>query len=102
MLIILISFAVGCLTGFLFKKIKWISKASNTISLWVISALLFLLGWSVGNRDDLFNNLPTISGQAFLLSIFGVAGSIVAARIFSKFIHSSKHSPHEPEHINQS
>lgn len=67
----------GVLTGYLLRnrKMKFISSLI-TVAIWI---LLFLLGIAVGLNDDILNNLDTIGMQALVLSLGGIAGSMLLA-----------------------
>lgn len=47
-----------------------------------ILLLLFLLGAQIGANERLFADLPNLGGQALILMLFCVAGSIVVIRFF--------------------
>lgn len=52
------------------------------LAIWI---LLFFLGMAVGSNEEILKNLPVIGGQALLLSIGGVGGSVVLAWVVYKF-----------------
>jgi hypothetical protein len=56
----------------------------NAIML-IILLLLFSLGMSVGGNTTLLANLPTLGGQALLLTLAGIGGSIICAMLLSHF-----------------
>ncbi|MFV0483727.1 MAG: LysO family transporter [Bacteroidales bacterium] len=76
----ILGFGVLCgtiVSRFIELKEKYISK-SITI---VIYALLFVLGISVGSNDEVVNNLHSLGLQSLLISVFGIFGSIILAKI---------------------
>lgn len=76
--IILILFS-GILLGYILRnKNLTIIHKLITFFIW---ALLFSLGISVGMNETLLTNLPTLGLDAFIITIGGLAGSLVMAWI---------------------
>ena len=92
MLEILFLMAFGILIGFLLRGKKravlWIEKAI----LWSIFLLLFFLGLSIGGDELIMASLPSLGLNAFLITIGGVTGSVLAAWAVWKFLFNRKKS----------
>ncbi len=76
----------GVVVGYLLrnKRLGLVSRLI-TVAIWV---LLFLLGIAVGLNDAILGNWDTIGWQAFILSVGGVAGSVVLAWVVYHFFFS--------------
>ena len=76
----------GVVVGYLLRN-KNLSFGPRliTIAIWV---LLFMLGLAVGLNDAILNNLDTIGLQAFILSVGGIAGSVILAWVVYRFFFS--------------
>ncbi|WP_024992942.1 LysO family transporter [Phocaeicola paurosaccharolyticus] len=76
----------GMLVGYLLRKrkVKFINNAI-TILIW---ALLLLLGIEVGGNKEIIKALPVIGMEAIAITIAGLLGSLIAARLLWK--HFSK------------
>ena len=77
-IIIIISLMLtGICIGYIFLQhnLKFIQQIVTTL-IWI---LLFLLGTEVGHNEAIIKGLHTIGLQALLLTLAGVAGSILAA-----------------------
>jgi len=90
MLEILFLMAFGILIGVLLRGKKravfWVEKAI----LWSIFLLLFFLGLSIGGDKLIMASLPSLGLNAFLISLGGVAGSVLAAWATWKFLFNRK------------
>lgn len=62
-----------------------------------IFLLLFLLGVSIGGNANLLANLPRLGLQALLLIVCALAGSILAVRLISPFIHAGEGKRSSPQ-----
>ena len=77
-IIVIISLMLtGICIGYIFRQhnLKFIQKIITTL-IWM---LLFLLGTEVGHNEAIIKGLHTIGLQALLLTLAGVAGSILTA-----------------------
>lgn len=80
----------GVLVGYLLRNrnLSFVSKGIMA-AIWL---LLFLLGVAVGGNEAILGSLDTIGLQALLLSVGGVGGSVVCARVVYRFFWSGKKS----------
>ena len=81
--VIAIMFA-GVALGYLLRSMPVLRKLGRPVS-YTIYALLFFLGFSVGGNSEIINNLPSLGGQALILSIAGTLGSVLAAWLVYRF-----------------
>lgn len=78
----------GMLLGFLQRK-KQLSKISRVITI-LIWLLLFLLGIEVGNNEQIIKGIHTLGLEAFILTIGGLLGSVIAAWILWNILYKKK------------
>jgi uncharacterized membrane protein YbjE (DUF340 family) len=86
MLEILALMFAGTLAGYLIRKRQVQVRLLEKGILWSIFLLLFLLGLSIGSNDEVMRQLPVLGGQAFLLSLGGVGGSLLFAFLAWRFL----------------
>lgn len=79
MFIVIIIMLSGTLLGWLIRRhhISWINK----IIIFFIWFLLFLLGVEVGENDKLVKALPKLGLQSLFISIGGLLGSLLGAKV---------------------
>lgn len=75
---------LGIIAGYLLRNQKQLRYTGRFIS-YTIFLLLFLLGISVGNNEEIVNNLPGIGGKAFLIATISTLGSMIAAWIVYRY-----------------
>jgi|AP95_1055475.scaffolds.fasta_scaffold104190_2 uncharacterized membrane protein YbjE (DUF340 family) len=84
---ILALLAVGCAIGYSLRSLdrteKWIGKLTD-ISIY---CLLFLLGVSVASTPGVSDNLLSLGIPSLVLSITGLLGSCLLAKITSRWFH---------------
>ncbi|MDX9941678.1 MAG: LysO family transporter [Bacteroidales bacterium] len=86
MLEILVLMALGMLVGYILRgKQKAISGIEKAI-LWSIFLLLFFLGLSIGGNEVIMASLPSLGLNALIITLGGVAGSIIAAWALWKLV----------------
>jgi len=81
LVLILLSFGAGLFLG-LKKQLRFMNKIKIIPILTLL--LLFSMGTEIGANDKLFNDLPKIGIQAFLIAVFAVAGSFTVTYIYSR------------------
>lgn len=74
----------GIFAGYVLRKIQLLQHLSKGISV-TIYLLLFFLGISVGANREVISNLPSLGGNALLISTMAVLGSCLAAKIVYLF-----------------
>lgn len=92
MYIILVLMALGFLVGVLIRNNQKIVYGVDKAILFSIFMLLFFLGLSIGGDKLLIASLPSLGFNAFLITIGGVAGSVVAAWAVWKFLFNPNRS----------
>ena len=85
----------GLLLGRLLRHQVWPKQLGRCISP-VILLMLFCLGLSVGGNATLMGNLPRLGGQALLLTLAGVAGSLVAVQCIRRWVDQPAPHPARP------
>lgn len=77
----------GIAVGYLLRKRPWTVHIGSGLTI-VIMLLLFFLGVSVGNNEQVIRNFGNIGLDAFLLTVGATIGSVVCAwgvyRLFFK------------------
>lgn len=78
----------GMLLGYLFRK-KEIAASQHltTVLIWV---LLFLLGIEVGSNENIIQGIHNLGIEALILTIFGLAGSILSAWALWKILYKKE------------
>ena len=80
---------LGVFIGRFLRDFSKIQIAINKMVMVVIFLLLFLLGVSIGKNDMILDNLTTLGMQAWWLTLGGVLGSVILAKIvYVKFYKS--------------
>ncbi|HSV88784.1 MAG TPA: LysO family transporter [Bacteroidales bacterium] len=79
MLEIILIMAAGFVAGYLLRQKKKVVLSVNRLTLLSIYLLLFFLGFSIGGDPVVLDNLPKFGLNAFLITLGGVCGSILAA-----------------------
>jgi len=78
----------GILVGYLIRSFGKFVKFNDKLTTWAIYALLFLMGIGIGANKVIMNSLHTLGFKALIISIGGVAGSILLGwltyRVFFK------------------
>lgn len=76
---------LGVGVGYLLRNVRHIGKVGGAISV-TIYLLLLSLGLSIGSNDNIVKNLPVFGGQAFVLAISSLAGSVLTGWLIYKYI----------------
>jgi uncharacterized membrane protein YbjE (DUF340 family) len=76
MIVVTISLLAGVGLGFLLKRRKSFLTAVETVTPWIICAMLFFLGVSLGMNEKVMANIAKLGINALLISVGGIAGSI--------------------------
>lgn len=80
MFMILAIMFLGVALGYLIRR--WgVVRYIGATTMITILLLLFVMGSEVGRNEHLLANLVDLGGQALLIAVAGVSGSIVAAKI---------------------
>lgn len=79
---ILIVLLVGCVLGFMLRRVPHIHKVEASAH-YTICALLFVFGLGLGSNDSLMHNIGFYGLEAVVVALLGMAGSFGAARLFN-------------------
>lgn len=86
--------AIGFLVGVLIRNKQKTVYGVDKAILFSIFMLLFFLGLSIGGDELIMASLPSLGLNAFLITIGGVGGSVLAAWVVWKFFfHRNKCAP---------
>lgn len=77
MIEVLVIMALGIAFGVIFRQKQKLITMINKTTMWIIFALLFFMGISVGINSYIMNNLGTIGLQGFALAIVAILGSAI-------------------------
>ncbi|MFB3816287.1 MAG: LysO family transporter [Candidatus Methylomirabilales bacterium] len=80
-MLILLFLAAGILAGFLLRGHAGLLGAADRLSALSVCLLVFLLGLAVGSNAAVIRNLGPLGLRAAVLSLAGVLGSVLAARL---------------------
>ena len=80
---ILLVLAVGMGAGHLLRARRSALSVADKAMSWSLYLLIFLLGISVGTNEAVIHALGRLGVQALLLSLGGIAGSILVAHFVS-------------------
>ena len=85
MWIILILLLAGTLAGYIFSRKKGFNKVTDKATMYIIYVLLFFMGLSVGTKPEVMKNLTGIGMDAFLISMFSIAGSVMTSFLLYRY-----------------
>ncbi len=74
----------GMGAGYLLRKRRKLIRGIERAITWCIFLLLFLLGVSIGRNPLIMANLPSLGTTALIISLSGVAGSLLLALLIWK------------------
>lgn len=90
MIQILFLMSAGVIIGiFMRGKKKFLNHLEKAI-MWSIYLLLLLLGISIGSNKVIMASLPGLGLSALMITLGGLAGSILLAALLWKFLFSKK------------
>ena len=81
--------ALGGVIGYFLRQKNFIKFVPSVLHL-IVFTLLFLLGITVGSNQLIMENLFSYCGQAAVISLLGVTGSIAASMIIYRFFFKTK------------
>lgn len=90
MIEILLLIMGGMVLGYLVRRKEQVVRVTERLIIWSIFLLLFLMGLSIGRDPLIVNSLPSLGFNALLISIAGIAGSLVLALLLWKYFFSKK------------
>lgn len=79
----------GILSGYLLRRVSVLQELEKTITL-TVWAMLFVFGLSIGLNRELIAHLGQFGGQAAVLALAGVAGSLLASYVAFRWIFRQK------------
>ncbi|MGE0078337.1 MAG: LysO family transporter [Bacteroidales bacterium] len=86
MLTVVLIMISGIIAGYLVKSREHLVKLNDRLTTWAIYALLFLMGIGIGANKTIMSSLHTLGLNALIISVGGIAGSILLAWITYKYL----------------
>ncbi len=90
MIEVLVFMSGGILLGYLIRDRHQTIKVIEKLIMWCIFLLLFLLGLWIGRDPLIMSNLPSLGLTALVLSLGGIAGSVLLALLLWKLYFKHK------------
>lgn len=81
MLAVLVIMSAGIVLGFFVRKRDRLIRIVDSLIMWAIYALLFLLGISVGVNEEIVSRIGEIGLQAIVITFAALLGSCVVAHL---------------------
>lgn len=94
---ILLLMALGMLAGYLLRRKKKSIRVVERLTVWSIFLLLFFMGLSIGRDPVIIRNLPSLGLTALIITIGGVAGSLLLAHLTWRLFFRKNGSGHADE-----
>jgi uncharacterized membrane protein YbjE (DUF340 family) len=69
----------GIVLGYFMRQRDLLKKINDSLIMWAIYLLLFVLGLTIGANEVIMKNLPTLGLKALAISIGGILGSVILA-----------------------
>ena len=86
MFLIIAALLVGCVVGMLgVLPVKIAASMDRTVNL-ILFGMLFALGAQIGLNGEVFANLRLLGGQAAVIALFGIIGSVAALWLTCRFL----------------
>ena len=83
----IVCISLGVPIGFLIRNHPRLIKTVDYSLTWSVRILLFLLGLSLGSNTTIIQQLDTLGIQAIIITFFCISGSLIAAKLLSRFVH---------------
>lgn len=77
---------VGYFIGAFLKKRNIVLKGASVIQTVALVALVFVMGARIGSEDEIVRSLDTIGLKAFVITMFIMAGTVLAAFVVRKLL----------------
>lgn len=88
-MLVLLILIVSVLIGLLLRRWHWIRFVERS-STWTVWLIIFVFGVSLGSNETITNDFSQFGITAFLVAIAGIAGSVSAGWIYSRYIGKRK------------
>ena len=83
-ILIILSLFGGALLGYFYRDITTFDI--DTINQWILYALLFAVGISIGSDREFISKIRTLSPFYFLLPLITITGTLLVAFVFTPFL----------------
>lgn len=81
MIAVILFFAVGILLGHVLRHRSKTIALADSLTMWTIYLLLFVLGLSVGINRQILQNIGSLGFQAAVLAAAAIVGSVLASQL---------------------
>lgn len=81
MIAVILFFVVGILLGHALRHRSKIIALADSLTMWTIYLLLFVLGVSVGINRQILQNIGSLGFQAAVLAAAAIVGSVLASQL---------------------
>ena len=85
MLTLLLILAISTAAGYLLRNVEFLQKNISRTTTATVVIMLFIFGVSIGSNESIMSNLHRDGLKAAVISIFAVAGSVLATTAFFYF-----------------
>lgn len=85
MFTLILTVLLGVAAGYLLRNVRTLQHVHSTITL-TICFMLFVLGLSVGQNSEIISHLVYYGGQALLICMASIGGSVIAAWLLHRYI----------------
>lgn len=83
----IVCISLGAPVGFLIRNQPLLIKIVDYSLIMSVRILLFLLGLSLGSNSTIIQQLDKLGIQAIIITFFCISGSLIAAKLLSRFVH---------------
>ncbi len=90
MIEVLVIMSAGIIVGYLMRHRRRAIRIFDSLLVWSIFLLLFLLGFTIGRDPLIMSALPSLGMIALVISVAAMTGSILLAFILWKFFYNKK------------
>ena len=81
MIAVILFFAVGILLGHALRHRSKTIALADSLTMWTIYLLLFVLGLSVGINRQILQHIGSVGFQAAVLAAAAIVGSVLASQL---------------------
>ena len=81
MVAVILFFVVGILLGHVLRHMSKTIALADSLTMWTIYLLLFVLGLSVGVNRQILQHIGSLGFQAAVLAVAAIVGSVLASQL---------------------
>lgn len=95
-IILLVLMLLSGAFGFLMRKQRPLIRIAGQTITYVVYVLLLVMGVVLGKNDELFAKLPSVGLQSLVITVFALAGTILFAWLFGRYVMGARGRKPEP------